>query len=84
MSFFLLSFVSIIIKIPINAKIGANEDGFKSCIKKFSLSIPVRLKIQEVIVVPTLAPMIIPTAWDNFIIPELTKPTTITVVAEDD
>ena len=84
MSFFLLSFVSIIIKIPINAKIGAKEDGFKSCIKKFSLSIPVRLKIQEVIVVPTLAPMIIPTAWDNFIIPELTKPTTITVVAEDD
>ena len=37
-----------------------------------------------VIVVPIFAPMIIQTACCNFIIPELTKPTTITVVAEDD
>ena len=51
---------------------------------KLSLCIPVRLKIQEVIVVPILAPMITPTACDNFMIPEFTKPTTITVVAEDD
>ena len=34
--------------------------------------------------VPILAPMITPTACDNFMIPEFTKPTTITVVAEDD
>ena len=26
----------------------------------------------------------IPTTWDSFMIPEFTKPTTITVVAEDD
>ena len=40
--------------------------------------------IQDVIVVPILAPMIIPTACSSFIIPELTKPTTMTVVADDD
>ena len=31
-----------------------------------------------------LAPMITPTAWDSFIMPEFTNPTTITVVAEED
>ncbi len=31
-----------------------------------------------------LAPIIIPIAWESFIIPELTKPTSITVVADDD
>lgn len=35
-------------------------------------------------VVPMLAPIIMPIACLNFIIPELTKPTTITVVADDD
>ena len=37
-----------------------------------------------VMVVPMLAPIIMPIACLNFIIPELTKPTTITVVAYDD
>ena len=37
-----------------------------------------------VIVVPILAPMMIQTAWFRVIIPELTKPTTMTVVAEED
>ena len=35
-------------------------------------------------VVPMLAPMMIHTACCSVIIPELTKPTTITVVAEED
>ena len=39
---------------------------------------------QDVIVVPIFAPMMIPTACDSFIIPEFTKPTTMTVVAEED
>ena len=69
---------------PISASIGEKEVGFNSCIKKLSLSIPVRLSIQEVTVVPIFAPMMTPTACSNFIIPELTNPTTITVVAEDD
>ena len=37
-----------------------------------------------VIVVPILAPIITHTAWLKFIRPELTKPTTMTVVAEED
>ena len=37
-----------------------------------------------VMVVPMLAPIIIHTAWRRVIMPELTKPTTMTVVAEED
>ena len=42
-----------------------------------------RHNIHPVILVPMLAPMMIPIAWLTFIIPELTKPTTITVVADE-
>ena len=34
--------------------------------------------------VPILAPIMTPTAWESFIMPEFTNPTTITVVAEED
>jgi hypothetical protein len=34
--------------------------------------------------VPIMEPRIMPIDWLNFIIPELTKPTTIAEVAEDD
>ena len=44
---------------------------------------PERLKIQAVMVVPRFAPMMTPVAWDSFIMPELTKPTTMTVVAAE-
>ena len=44
---------------------------------------PDRLKIQAVTVVPTLAPIIMPMAWLSCMTPELTKPTTMTVVAEE-
>ena len=40
--------------------------------------------ICAVTVEPMLAPMITPTDWVNVIRPALTKPTTITVVTEDD
>ena len=40
--------------------------------------------IQPVMLVPIIAPMTTPIAWRTFIMPELTKPTTITDVAEDD
>ena len=43
-----------------------------------------RHRIQPVILVPILAPMMIPIACATFIIPEFTNPTTITGVAEDD
>ena len=58
--------------------------GFRSLTRKEELSMPVRLRIQDVIVVPTLAPIMTPTACSNLIMPELTKPTTITVVADED
>ena len=69
---------------PISASTGEKEVGFNSLIKKLPPWMPARLKIQLVMVVPMLAPIIMPIAWDNFIIPELTKPTTMTVVAEED
>ena len=39
---------------------------------------------QPVTLVPTMAPMTMPMACRTFIMPELTKPTTMTDVAEDD
>ena len=84
MSFFFWLLINMIKMIPITARTGEKFDGFKNCIQKLSLSIPDKLKIHDVIVVPILAPMIIPIACDSFIIPEFTKPTTITVVADDD
>ncbi len=44
------------------ARIGANTVGFKSCIKLFPPSIPVRERIQAVTVVPIFAPIITPVA----------------------
>ena len=43
-----------------------------------------KTRIQPVIVVPILAPMMMPIACDNCITPLLTNPTTITVVIELD
>ena len=83
-SCFLSFFVYMIIAIPITAKIGENEEGFNICVRKLPPSIPDKLSIHDVIVVPILAPIMMPTACDSFIMPEFTKPTTITVVAEDD
>ncbi len=67
-----------------SARTRENDVGFKRRTKKFPLSIPVRLRSQEVTVVPMLAPMMMPTACVSFMMPEFTKPTTMTVVAEDD
>ena len=44
------------------ARIGAKDVGFNIFKKKLLPSIPVKLKIQDVAVVPILAPMIRPTA----------------------
>ena len=41
-------------------------------------------KRSDVVVVPMFAPMMTPTAWVRLSSPALTKPTTITVVAEED
>ena len=62
---------------------GVNDDGFNRRMKKLLLSIPARLKIHAVTVVPIFAPII--TLMDCFrvISPELTNPTTMTVVADE-
>ena len=62
---------------------GENPDGLSRRIKKLTPCRPERLRIQLVTVVPTLLPMITPTAWCSCIRPLLTKPTTMTVVAEE-
>ena len=62
---------------------GLKEVGLSIWIRKPSPLTPLRLKIQAVTVVPTLAPMITLMACSRVIRPELTKPTTITVVAEE-
>ena len=40
--------------------------------------------IHPVMLVPITAPMIMAMAWRSFIMAELTKPTTITLVADED
>ena len=83
--FFFESFLQNIRRImPIKANTAENDEGLSSFIIILSPSIPERLKIQDVIVVPTFAPIMMPIACLSFIIPEFTKPTTITVVADDD
>ncbi len=68
---------------PIKARIGVKDDGFKSVTKTFLPSIPARLRIQAVTVVPMLAPMMTFMDCCSVIRPEFTKPTTMTVVAEE-
>ena len=68
---------------PINARIGVNDEGFNMLTKKFLLSIPARLKIHAVTVVPIFAPMMTLIDCLSVMSPEFTKPTTITVVADE-
>ena len=69
--------------IPITARIGVKVEGLNICTSRLLPSMPERLKIHAVTVVPILAPMMTPMDWRSVIKPELTKPTTITVVAEE-
>ena len=68
---------------PIKASTGVNEDGLRSLRKKLPPEIPVRLRIHAVMVVPTFAPIIRLSDCCSVIRPEFTKPTTMTVVAEE-
>ena len=68
---------------PIRARTGVKEEGFNSLTSTLPLSIPARLSSQAVTVVPMLAPMITLMACFRLIRPEFTKPTTITVAAEE-
>jgi len=68
---------------PIRARIGVKDEGLSIRTKKLLPSIPPRLSIHAVTVVPIFAPIMTLIAWRSVISPELTKPTTITVVAEE-
>ena len=84
-AFLCFSFLEAIwIATPAMAKTGEKEVGFNNSNIMPVPLISAKLRIHAVIVVPTFAPKITPTALDKLIIPELTKPTTITVVAEED
>ena len=74
---------NIIITTPMQASTGVKDVGLKICTQKLSPLMPERLSNQDVTVVPTFAPKIMPIVWDNFMIPEFTNPTSITVVAEE-
>lgn len=84
-SLFLSFLENIMTATPITASTGVKLDGFKSFNKNTSPpSIPDRLNIHAVTVVPTFAPIMMEIVCESFMMPELTKPTSMTVVAEDD
>ena len=83
MSFFFEDLANIVKPMPTRASTGLNEEGFKSFSTRLSLEIPPRLRIHAVTVVPILAPMITPMDCRRVMTLELTKPTTMTVVAEE-
>ena len=68
---------------PTSASTGVKELGFKSCTHTALPSIPLRLRSHAVTVVPTFAPIMTFMACFRVMSPEFTKPTTITVVAEE-
>ena len=84
MFFFFSELVNMYSTIPRVPSSGARVVGLNSCTSRPSPSRPLRDRIQAVTVVPTLLPMMTPTACFRVRMPELTKPTTITVVAEED
>ena len=83
MSFFFVSLQNRYRIIPTRDSTGTKEEGFSSPTNRLPLSMPERLRIHAVTVVPTLAPIMTWMACRRVISPELTKPTTITVVAEE-
>ena len=82
MDFFLSSLANIKKTTLPMARKGVKEDGFSSCSQKEPPS-EFKLSSHAVAVVPRFAPIITPSDWDTFIMPELTRPTVITVVTED-
>ena len=68
---------------PTSASTGVKEVGFSRLTNTLPLLMPAMLSSHAVTVVPTLAPMMTLMACRSVISPELTKPTTITVVAEE-
>ena len=68
---------------PMSASTGVKEVGLSRRTQTLLLSMPPRLSSHAVTVVPTLAPMMTLMACRSVISPEFTKPTTMTVVADE-
>ena len=68
---------------PAKASAGVNEAGLSRRSHTLPPSMPDRLSSHAVTVVPMLAPMMTLTAWRKVIRPEFTKPTTMTVAADE-
>ena len=81
---FLSLLQSMVMMTPTMAKTREKFSGLSICIQTASLSMPDRLRIQEVRVVPMLAPKMMWRVWEKSMMPELTRPTIMTVVAEED
>ena len=69
--------------IPISASIGVKDEGLKSCTNILPLSMPASDSTHAVTVVPMFAPMMTLIDCPSDISPELTKPTAMTVVADE-
>ena len=81
--FFLSLFVTIVIITPATIRTGVKDSGFSILRRKLVPEISVVDKSQDVTVVPIFAPIITLMDCASFIIPEFTKPTSITVVADE-
>ncbi len=68
---------------PNSAMTGAKFFGFSMEITPLP-EMPDREVIHVVTVVPMFEPMITPMVWPNCMMPELTRPTSMTVMAEED
>ena len=77
-------FEPMISRMPASASKGEKFLGLRRLTKKLSLSIPVRDSSHAVSVVPILEPIITPMVCRSSITPEFTRPTSITVIAEED
>ena len=69
---------------PTRATSGEKFLGLSICTNTLLLWIPDKERIQAVRVVPMLEPIMTPTVCPSSITPELTRPTSMTVMAEED
>ncbi len=69
---------------PMRATMGEKFAGFSRDMKMLSDWMPLRDRIHAVSVVPISAPMMAPTVLPSSMMPELTRPTSMTVRAEED
>ena len=84
MSLYFCRRAAIIIIIPASASTSEKFSGLRSFSHGASPSMPVMLSSHAVMVVPMFEPIITPMVRPKCIMPELTRPTSITVTAEDD